>query len=204
MCSFKGVDIALFSAGGSISKKFGPLASDLGCTVRQADACPSDTQSSILLEVLPSPAYWRRSPRLTISFGCQNAWRQPVSLSAAGQNVSATDWCWYMQQTAAVQASVPTNRLCSTDILNKERTSYMPRLPGAGVLPGWGSSCLIAAQTQRINTGWLSAAGVLPACQCYRLNKMRGSRALTPARAACCRYAASIPSPPQCCVLPGH
>lgn len=31
--SFKGVDIALFSAGGSISKRFGPLASDLGCTV---------------------------------------------------------------------------------------------------------------------------------------------------------------------------
>ena len=34
--SFGGVDIALFSAGGSISKKFAPLASDAGCTVRQA------------------------------------------------------------------------------------------------------------------------------------------------------------------------
>ena len=33
-CSFKGVDIALFSAGGSISKKLGPIASDAGCTVR--------------------------------------------------------------------------------------------------------------------------------------------------------------------------
>ena len=32
-CSFKGVDIALFSAGGSISKKLGPVASDAGCTV---------------------------------------------------------------------------------------------------------------------------------------------------------------------------
>jgi aspartate-semialdehyde dehydrogenase len=31
--SFKGVDIALFSAGGSISKKFGPIASDAGATV---------------------------------------------------------------------------------------------------------------------------------------------------------------------------
>ncbi len=34
VCSFKGVDIALFSAGGSISKKLGPVASDAGCTVR--------------------------------------------------------------------------------------------------------------------------------------------------------------------------
>lgn len=32
-CSFDGVDIALFSAGGSISKKFGPIASAKGCTV---------------------------------------------------------------------------------------------------------------------------------------------------------------------------
>jgi len=31
--SFKGVDIALFSAGGSISKKFGPIASESGATV---------------------------------------------------------------------------------------------------------------------------------------------------------------------------
>jgi aspartate-semialdehyde dehydrogenase len=31
--SFKGVDLALFSAGGSISKKFGPIASDAGATV---------------------------------------------------------------------------------------------------------------------------------------------------------------------------
>lgn len=31
--SFKGVDIALFSAGGSISKKLGPIASEAGCTV---------------------------------------------------------------------------------------------------------------------------------------------------------------------------
>lgn len=33
LCSFAGVDIALFSAGGSISQKFAPLASDSGCTV---------------------------------------------------------------------------------------------------------------------------------------------------------------------------
>lgn len=31
--SFKGIDIALFSAGGSISKKFGPIARDAGCIV---------------------------------------------------------------------------------------------------------------------------------------------------------------------------
>ncbi len=31
--SFNDVDIALFSAGGSISKKFAPIASDAGCTV---------------------------------------------------------------------------------------------------------------------------------------------------------------------------
>jgi len=31
--SFKGVDVALFSAGGSISKKFGPIASQAGATV---------------------------------------------------------------------------------------------------------------------------------------------------------------------------
>ncbi|KAK9805700.1 hypothetical protein WJX72_012469 [[Myrmecia] bisecta] len=31
--SFDGLDIALFSAGGSISKKYAPLASDKGCTV---------------------------------------------------------------------------------------------------------------------------------------------------------------------------
>lgn len=31
--SFKGVDIALFSAGGSISKQFGPIAVDSGCVV---------------------------------------------------------------------------------------------------------------------------------------------------------------------------
>ena len=34
--SFGGVDIALFSAGGSISKKFAPVADAAGCTVRCA------------------------------------------------------------------------------------------------------------------------------------------------------------------------
>ncbi len=32
--SFKDVDIALFSAGGSISKKFGPIAAEANCMVR--------------------------------------------------------------------------------------------------------------------------------------------------------------------------
>ena len=36
-CSFSGVHIALFSAGGSISKKFGPVASKAGATVRCFD-----------------------------------------------------------------------------------------------------------------------------------------------------------------------
>src|ERR1700748_730156 len=31
--SFKGIDIALFSAGGSISKEFGPIAAQAGCVV---------------------------------------------------------------------------------------------------------------------------------------------------------------------------
>ena len=34
--SFSGVQIALFSAGGSISKKFGPVASKAGATVRKS------------------------------------------------------------------------------------------------------------------------------------------------------------------------
>ena len=38
-CSFKGVDIALFSAGGSMSKKFGPVASDAGATVGFCFSC---------------------------------------------------------------------------------------------------------------------------------------------------------------------
>ena len=33
--SFGSVDIALFSAGGSISKRFAPIASDAGCMVRK-------------------------------------------------------------------------------------------------------------------------------------------------------------------------
>lgn len=35
-CSFTDVDIALFSAGGSISKKFGPTAQKAGCIVSAA------------------------------------------------------------------------------------------------------------------------------------------------------------------------
>ena len=33
MCSFKGIDIALFSAGGSISKTLGPIAAAAGSIV---------------------------------------------------------------------------------------------------------------------------------------------------------------------------
>ena len=40
---FGGVDIALFSAGGSISKKFAPIASDAGCTVRRKNIVCSQT-----------------------------------------------------------------------------------------------------------------------------------------------------------------
>lgn len=38
-CSFDGLDIALFSAGGSISKKFAPIASSVGCTVVDNSSC---------------------------------------------------------------------------------------------------------------------------------------------------------------------
>lgn len=38
-CSFKGWDIALFSAGGSISKKYAPIASAAGCTVSCIHSC---------------------------------------------------------------------------------------------------------------------------------------------------------------------
>ena len=45
--SFKGIDIALFSAGGSISKEFAPIAAQTGCVVvdnssafRMDDAVP--------------------------------------------------------------------------------------------------------------------------------------------------------------------
>ena len=37
--SFGDVDIALFSAGGAISKRFAPIASNAGCTVHQGPAC---------------------------------------------------------------------------------------------------------------------------------------------------------------------
>lgn len=44
--SFGDVDIALFSAGGSISKKFAPIASDAGCTVRAAVLLLEDSYCS--------------------------------------------------------------------------------------------------------------------------------------------------------------
>lgn len=40
--SFGDVDIALFSAGGSISKKFAPAAADAGCTVCKDATCLPD------------------------------------------------------------------------------------------------------------------------------------------------------------------
>lgn len=44
-CSFEGVDIALFSAGGSISKKLGPAAQKAGAVVSGSTslAGPEDT-----------------------------------------------------------------------------------------------------------------------------------------------------------------
>ncbi len=47
--SFGDVDIALFSAGGSISKKFAPIASDAGCTVCIGHLQPSNAEPSLLL-----------------------------------------------------------------------------------------------------------------------------------------------------------
>ena len=43
MCSFGDVDIALFSAGGSISKKFAHVASDAGATVFSLPSCRSSS-----------------------------------------------------------------------------------------------------------------------------------------------------------------
>ena len=51
--SFGGVHIALFSAGGSTSKKFGPLASDAGATVRRIRrSCrPSEADFRLVCDV---------------------------------------------------------------------------------------------------------------------------------------------------------
>ena len=57
LCSFGDVDIALFSAGGSISKKFGHIASDAGATVSTTNfsiplvSCHSSIFSYILSDV---------------------------------------------------------------------------------------------------------------------------------------------------------
>ena len=50
--SFNGVDIALFSAGGSISKKFAPIASEAGCTV-------VDNSSAFRMTVRSARRRWR-------------------------------------------------------------------------------------------------------------------------------------------------
>lgn len=50
-CSFEGVDIALFSAGGSISKKLGPVAAAAGCVVRAPSMTAPPCQFSA-----PAPA----------------------------------------------------------------------------------------------------------------------------------------------------
>ena len=69
--SFGGVDIALFSAGGSISKKFAPIASDAGCMVRRgcsheyrlAVTCITASQDgSSASEQFNSCASWCTSP----------------------------------------------------------------------------------------------------------------------------------------------
>lgn len=49
--SFQDVDIALFSAGGSISKKYGPLASAAGCTVSSAQPTNLNLQDKTVVGV---------------------------------------------------------------------------------------------------------------------------------------------------------
>jgi aspartate-semialdehyde dehydrogenase len=52
-CSFEGVDIALFSAGGGISKKYAPIASEMGCTVRAVIIALADGHDfAVILELL--------------------------------------------------------------------------------------------------------------------------------------------------------
>lgn len=46
-CSFDGVDIALFSAGGSISKKFGPAAQKAGAIVSAAAAATEPMAATV-------------------------------------------------------------------------------------------------------------------------------------------------------------
>jgi aspartate-semialdehyde dehydrogenase len=60
--SFEGVDIALFSAGGSISEKFAPIAANAGCVVvdnssawRMNDECPL-----VVPEVNPHDLDWHK------------------------------------------------------------------------------------------------------------------------------------------------
>lgn len=60
--SFKGVDLALFSAGGSISKKFGPIAAADGCVVvDNSSAFRMDPKVPLVVpEVNPGDVKWHK------------------------------------------------------------------------------------------------------------------------------------------------
>jgi aspartate-semialdehyde dehydrogenase len=60
--SFKGIDIALFSAGGSISKEYAPLAAKAGCVViDNSSAFRMDNQVPLVIpEINPEDVAWHK------------------------------------------------------------------------------------------------------------------------------------------------
>ena len=77
--SFAGTDIALFSAGGSISKKFGPIASDAGCTVRQCHTpCKWSHTDAMSRRKESSPCYTLMVP--SSHFKCEASFASPSNL----------------------------------------------------------------------------------------------------------------------------
>jgi len=68
--SFKNIDIALFSAGGSISKEFAPIAVTAGAVVVDTNSLLSNASSSPLIRPFPEPGPppWKKLLRKPSSF----------------------------------------------------------------------------------------------------------------------------------------
>jgi hypothetical protein len=69
LCSFGDVDIALFSAGGSISKKFAHIASDAGATVRKLRLAQYHRSQNLAPLSFYDPGWTARS-----TGGCGRRW----------------------------------------------------------------------------------------------------------------------------------